>query len=294
MTARLSRALLGVLLLGLTGCNPYSVALFGDVPYSESNEVAYDRLIEDVNEDDVAFSLHVGDFKSGSSQCTDEQVDENIVRFDTFENPLVYTPGDNEWTDCSDSIVRLERLRELVFGNTGDESRGQTTMPLISQGVLGYPENTRWKKGPITFATVHVVGSNDNRSDEAEQLPRRQADIEWVREAFVEAESRGDRAVVLIAHAGLKFGQPEGGKGAYETMFQAVREETMDFLGEVLYVHGDGHTFKNDQPMKTATGETVTNFRRVEVYGDPTVRWVRLTVDPNGEQLLNITTPPAP
>jgi hypothetical protein len=46
--------------------------------------------------------------------------------------------------------------------------------------------------------------------------------------------------------------------------------------------------------MKTPGNQTVTNFRRVEVYGDPTVRWVRLTVTPNGNPLFAISSPPAP
>jgi hypothetical protein len=286
---------LGALLLALSGCFPaYRVALFGDVPYSESAEADYDRLIGDVNEDAVAFSSHVGDFKSGSSTCTDEQVQENIGRFDTFTNPLVYTPGDNEWTDCSNSLVRLDQLRALVFRSTGTESRGATTMTLTSQAALGYPENATWTHGPVTFATLHIVGSGDDSSNPSERAARRQADIDWLHQVFLDAESRGDQGVVLIAHAGLRFGSGEGQKGAYESMFLAVRDETLDFTGEVLYVHGDGHTFKNDQPMKTTAGQTVANFRRVEVYGDPDVRWVRLTVTPNGDPLFSIDSPPVP
>jgi hypothetical protein len=77
-------------------------------------------------------------------------------------------------------------------------------------------------------------------------------------------------------------------------MFQAVRQETMNFFGQVLYVHGDDHTFINDQPMRSASNQVVTNFSRVEVYGDPTVRWVRLTVTPDETPLFTITTPPTP
>jgi hypothetical protein len=286
---------IGVLILGLSGCFPtYRVALFGDVPYSESAVDDYERLLDDVNADGVAFSSHVGDFKSGSSTCTDEQVEKNIDWFDSLDNPLVYTPGDNDWTDCSNSLFRLDRLRQLVFRTTGTASRGATTMALTSQAARGYPENAAWAHGPISFATLHVVGSNDNSANQSERAARRQADIDWLCQVFVDAESRGDEGVVLIAHAGLRFGSGEGQKGAYESMFQAVREETLNFAGDVLYVHGDGHTFRNDQPMKTADGQTVTNFRRVEVYGDPTVRWVRLTITPGEDPLFSISSPPAP
>ena len=286
---------LGVLLLALSGCNPaFRIALLGDVPYSDSTKPAYDRLIADVNRDGVAFSSHVGDFKARSSICTDAEVNENIVRFDTFANPLVYTPGDNDWTDCSDSRTRLARLRTLVFRSTGADSRGRSTMPLTSQSDLGYPENAQWTRGPVTFATVHVVGSSDNQADPTEQSARRLADIDWVRDVFAGAKTRGDKGVVLIAHTHLRFSSAEGAKGIYESMFQAVRAETMSFAGQVLYVHGDDHTFIDDQPMRSASNQVVTNFRRVEVYGNPTVRWVRLTVAPDTNTLFSITTPPAP
>ena len=288
-------AVLGIVLLALTGCNPaYRVALFGDVPYTDDAEVAYDRLIGDVNDDDVAFSSHVGDFKARSSICTDAEVNENIGRFDSLDQPLVFTPGDNDWTDCSDPVTRLTRLRELVFRGTGDRSRGQTTMYLNSQRELGYPENARWRRGPVTFATLHVVGSNDNQANPGEQSARRLADIEWVRDTFARAKSRDDLGVVLFAHTHLRFSSAEGGKGIYESLFQALRQETMNFTGQVLYVHGDDHQFINDQPMRTATNQVVGNFRRVEVYGNPTVRWVRLTVAPDSAQLFTITTPPTP
>ena len=279
----------------LVGCAPYRVALFGDVPYTSSGEVEYDRLIDDVNVDDVAFSIHVGDFQASTSTCTDAQINENIVRFDRFERPLVYTPGDNEWTDCDNSpTTRLARLRQLVFRGTGTESQGDTTTRLASQDSLGYPENTRWTSGPVTFATLHVVGSNDGAANRAEQTARRKATINWMRQAFDVARSRGDEGIVLLAHADLRFTSPEGGKGAYESMFQALREETTSFAGSVLYVHGDGHVFRNDRPMKRGSGSTVKNFRRVEVYGNPTVRWVRLTVNPGSSTLFTITSPPTP
>ena len=288
-------AAISAAMVALVGCGPYKVALFGDVPYTSSKEVEYDRLIDDVNGDGVAFSVHVGDFQAATSTCTDAQVIENIGRFDRFETPLVYTPGDNEWTDCANSpTTRLARIRQLVFGGSGTQSQGNATMPLASQDSRGYPENTRWTNGPVTFATLHVVGSNDGASNAAEQAARRQATISWMREAFGVARSRGDKGIALFAHADLRFTSPEGGKGAYESLFKALREETTNFAGTVLYVHGDSHTYRNDQPMKRASGSTVNNFRRVEVYGNPTVRWVRLTVDPDSSTLFTITSPPTP
>jgi len=49
-----------------------------------------------------------------------------------------------------------------------------------------------------------------------------------------------------------------------------------------------------DSRHQRASGSTVNTFRRVEVYGDPTARWVRLTVDPDRWTLFTITSPPTP
>src|SRR5262249_34955822 len=44
--------------------------------------------------------VHVGDIHSGKDFCT-EAYDEQIASlWRQFQEPLVYTPGDNEWADC--------------------------------------------------------------------------------------------------------------------------------------------------------------------------------------------------
>src|ERR671917_77400 len=93
--------------VGLAACEPppaqpYEVAVFGDVPYSASLEANYDRMIADINSRNMSFSTHVGDFKDADAPCTEADLAENISRFDSFNQPLVYTPGDNEWLDCAD------------------------------------------------------------------------------------------------------------------------------------------------------------------------------------------------
>ena len=61
--------------------------------------------------------------------------------------PLIYTPGDNEWTDCRpiskyDPNERLDRLRQLFFA--APRSLGQRSRALTRQSDLvnyGLPEN---------------------------------------------------------------------------------------------------------------------------------------------------------
>ena len=270
-----------------TGNNaPYDIAVFGDVPYSSSAITKYVRMIDNLNAGTPLFSVHVGDIGPGSSAtCTNAAVDRETARFDTFTRPLMYTPGDNEWTDCGSArLTRLSYIRSTVFRGTGAQSRGRTPMTLESQGASGYPENARWRQGPVTYATLHMVGSKDNYSNRSEHDPRRAATIAWVRQTFAQAKARGDKGVVLLAQIDPKFSDPSA--SAFRTMHAAVREETLNFGGQVLYVHGDGHDYINDRPLAG-----VTNLRRVQVEGDGKVSYVKVRVDPTSTELFVVPTP---
>jgi hypothetical protein len=277
-------------LVRLTACTPsqepFEVAVFGDVPYSSSAVAKYEDMIDAINAGSTRFSVHVGDIGPGSSStCTTAKVDTETARFDTLARPLVYTPGDNEWTDCGSArLSQLSYIRTKVFRGDGARSRGQTTMAVESQAEDGYPENARWRQGPVTFATLHMVGSSDNYSNRSEHDPRRAAGIAWVRETFAQAEARGDLGVVLLAQIDPAFANPTS--TAFRSMHEAVREEVLGFDGEVLYVHGDGHDYISDQPLAG-----VDNLRRVQVEGDGKVSYVKVRIDP-GLTALFVIPPP--
>src|SRR3977135_3965247 len=79
----------------------FSFGLWGDMPYAKAkDEPKIPALIADMNASDIAFSLYDGDIKDGSSKCTDDVFDRAITMFGQFKKPVVYIPGDNEWTDC--------------------------------------------------------------------------------------------------------------------------------------------------------------------------------------------------
>src|SRR6478735_11938111 len=88
------------------GSDSFSYAVYGDAPYgttpTDTSETdATPAFIRAVNADKaVSTVLHVGDIHSGSQYCT-QAYDEQIAELWTaFADPMVYTPGDNEWTDC--------------------------------------------------------------------------------------------------------------------------------------------------------------------------------------------------
>jgi hypothetical protein len=113
------------------GSNFEFVAM-GDMPYTTSEvdrDQPFTRLIAAINAVQPAFSIHVGDIKGGGTRYDDGTFDKIKAYFMTFQQPLVYTPGDNEWTDCHrksngpfDPLERLEKIRALFF-SAGNEFR---------------------------------------------------------------------------------------------------------------------------------------------------------------------------
>jgi hypothetical protein len=282
-----------------------SFALIGDLGYTPEQEPMVNRVFADLNREPLAFVVHDGDLGSPpNGSCTDELWARRLAQFQASPHALIYTPGDNEWTDCHadegapgyEPLERLAALRRSFFAS--DRSLGQQTLALTRQS--GYPENVRWSMGEITFFTLHVVGSNNNRgrtaAGDAEYTARNAADIAWLREGFAAATAAGSRAVMIIQQANI-FPQfppfPGGGPkepSGYTELRDALEREAIGFRRPVVLVHGDSHYFRVDKPLgfRPARGGAGTpsleNFTRVETFGAPNHHWVQVLVsrdDPN-------------
>lgn len=80
------------------------VALGGTVYNGEADYPAYTALIQRINKANPAFTIHVGDVWGGS-ECLEDDHLAILDWFARYDHPLIYTPGDNEWTDCIDPKV---------------------------------------------------------------------------------------------------------------------------------------------------------------------------------------------
>src|SRR6476661_3158588 len=156
------------------GPSTFTFALIGDLAYVPQQEPAMDNVLSDISAAPLEFVVHVGDLahpRFGS--CTNELWARRFAQFQRVAHPLLYTPGDNDWTDCHegegakgfDPFERLQSLRELFF--QGRQSLGRRTITLTRQSessdpaLQKYRENVRWSRGGVTFLTLHVVGSNN-------------------------------------------------------------------------------------------------------------------------------------
>ena len=91
----------------------YSIGLWGDLPYSPAQQDAIPALIQDMNESQLAFTVHDGDLKQGSgSPCDNALYARAFDWFQSFDGAAMFTPGDNDWTDC-------DRTRASPASRTG-------------------------------------------------------------------------------------------------------------------------------------------------------------------------------
>ena len=81
-----------------TPAGSFSFAIFGDGPYELGEGPKFRRVIADVNRSDVQWLIHVGDIFW--FPCSDEAYEERRRDLDRIVHAVIYTPGDNEWTDC--------------------------------------------------------------------------------------------------------------------------------------------------------------------------------------------------
>lgn len=269
-------------------------ALIGDTPYGTLQRLVFPALVEEINADPaVRMVLHAGDTKSGSSRCSDIRYADTVRLYNTFADPFVLTPGDNDWTDChrvaDGSYLPTERLdafRSFFFPVPG-LTLGQDPAPVLEQPAVqpqhaAYVENVAFERSDVVFATVHVVGSENDLApwDElaggdrprlrlTEFANRRAANLDWINAAFDRAETDGSAGVLLLLQA-----EPTDSRG-YGVERALILQRAADFGRPVLLVHGDEHVYE----VEPGYGG-VPNLTRLETFGDTATEWLRVTVDP--------------
>ena len=299
-------------------------AIIGDMPYDARHKKQFANVMKEINAADLAFVIHSGDFAfdgiawkattKGLPPCSNETFYDRLGLAQGSKHPFIFTPGDNDWTDCHrakprsyDPLERLSKLRQVFF--QGDQSLGQRSLSLTRQSkntqYAKFRENVRWTYGDVLFVTLHMVGSNNNlgRTPEMDEeyKERNIANLAWMRQAFEQAKRNDSKAIMIIAQANPQFETnwtPKqkkryllGGLGikapkerretGFDDFVEALEEETLAFGNPVVYVHGDTHTFRMDKPLISSNSRRfIENFTRVETYGYPDTHWLRVTIDP--------------
>ncbi len=188
-----------------------TLAVYGDAPYGTSpTDTSQTDLtpafIAAVNADSkLELVLHVGDIHSGKQFCT-EAYDRTVFDlWKAFARPLVYTPGDNEWTDChkvgegggtfnaatgqidfvkdpsgnpvdyagGDPLANLALVRSIFFSQPGRTLGGEAKL-VLSQAVAfdrAHPSDARFVENVVFIhrgvlvVTINLPGGSNNDRD---------------------------------------------------------------------------------------------------------------------------------
>jgi hypothetical protein len=317
-------AVAAALICSASFAGTFTFGLWGDMPYAKNKDGARTQaVIQSIDASDVSFSIFDGDIKDGSSACTNEVFSQAKSTFNAMKAPLVYVPGDNEWTDCHrtnnggwNNLERLDYLRKIMFEHSS--SFGRRTMKLEHQDAP-FVENTRFSKDGVVFVQVNVPGSNNNRvldqkdctkksartwadceADNAEYAVRNVAVNRWITGAFEQATAQKAKGVVITLQADPGFDLPETeehdeakaigwnrAESGYKGLIETVAQQTRNFKGQVLFVHGDTHVFKLDKPLYQPLN-LLPNFTRLQTFGSPNNHWVHVTVDTKRPEVFTV------
>jgi hypothetical protein len=233
--------------------HPYAIGLWGDLPYSAEQATVIPNVIADMNAQDLTFTAHDGDLRqgSGSPSCSDGSIYTRATGyFASLFAPAIFTPGDNDWTDCDrkslgvdgvNSLQTLDKERSLFFstpytlGQTKFLQEVQSTPACKGYGSsnsnLGSgsdvsmtqtatytdvpcSENRRWMVGSVMYATLDIQGSCNNLCDDypdpVEYAARNAATIQWMKDTFATANEQKAVAVMLITQADPGWDDTDG------------------------------------------------------------------------------------
>ena len=302
---------------------PYTFAVIGDIPYGAQQVADFPKVVRQINADpDVRLVSHLGDIKNGSTECSDDYFQRIRADFDLFRDPLVYTPGDNEWTDCHrpnngayNPLERLSAVREVFFPRPG-RTLGRNSVAVRSEARFGFPENVRFRRADVSFGAVHIVGSNNGLApwtgstaatpeQTAEVLGRTASAVKVIHETFRSARSHSDRAVVLMTQADMFDPTVDAptyaNYYAFQPIVQAIAAESRTFRGPVYLLNGDSHVFNSDHPLAPGSPwlslygveRPAANLERITVDGsDNNDEYLKITVHPRGRDVLTWTRVP--
>ena len=245
------------------GAERLSFVALGDMPYNlPEDDARFESLIDEINRRAPAFTIHVGDTQSSRTPCGPEMLEKAERQMARFAQPLIYTPGDNEWTDChlnppphNDPVGQLAEIRRRFFAD--DRSLGRKRLVLFRQSTdarfSAYVENARWEAGGVVFATIHVVGSNNNlQRDRAALLEydaRNEANLAWIAATFAHAKTRDAKAVVLAMQADTMFEKFPFERTGFNDTLAALIQAADNWSRPILVIQGDTHRYRVDQPL---------------------------------------------
>ena len=215
-------------------------------------------FINAINADpDVQGVVHVGDIHSGQETCREDYDRAIFDLWKSYEDPLVYMPGDNEWSDCSKlpgqapatnpwtnlllvrSIFFPARLHARAEPDEGHLSgrRGRARQRRRQRQRLRRERHLRQGRHAVRDAehpgwlqqrrgSVEPLGRHDGGLQQlAERTQRTQADLDWLDRSFATARREHDIKQVVIIEQADMWDTADSANPAHLAELRAIRQK---------------------------------------------------------------------
>ena len=244
--------------------DPVQFSVMGDIPYGEDEIPVLEEHIAQHNASSAsAFMVHVGDIKSQGDPCDAAVYDSVAAQLRQLDVPVFVVVGDNEWNDCPDPDEAWGLWTEAFLGFYGEFAGVETQE--------GRDENFAFVRSRTLFLGFTLPGGAVHSEEAWADF---QADASsWVA-AQLARHGSTVQAMVLLMHA-----KPSS---KHDPFIDALVPMVVAFDRPVLLVHGDGHSWIEDQPYEDAP--TLTRIQ-VQAGGDavPLQITVKVAEDPPWE-----------
>lgn len=175
-------------------------------------------------------------------------------------------------------------------------------------------ENALWNHNDVLFATIHLVGSANGlfphmELNAKESIARANAAFHWIDRIKKEVSERESKALVIAFHAQIfdRGWAPRsddnftgdkirgGSHGPYYWLVYELSVLAEEFEKPILMIHGDYHHFRIDKPFLVKGEEDEPeklkheNVTRLQVYGSPELKAVRIKVEPDTPWVFSFT-----
>lgn len=220
----------------------FSISVMGDVPYAPEEVVALPQQLIDIPKQS-AFVVHLGDIKTGRSECVEPVYDMVSSILSKSAKPLFIIPGDNEWNDCANP-AEAWALWVKYFRRFDQKWKSEFKVERQAER----DENFSFVHSKVLFIGINLVGG---RIHDADEWKRRHAEnLAWTRR-YLERERNNVTSAVIFAHA-----HPTA---HHQDFMEPLFDAAIAFEKPILFVHGDGHKWIHDTPYKAK------NIVRVQV-----------------------------
>jgi len=300
----------------------YAIGLWGDVPYSDLQAtVGVPNMIADMNAQSLAFTVNDGDLKAGNAtagsitptSCADAMYIQALNYMNQLKAPAMFTPGDNDWTDCDrpkngayNAVERLDYERSLFFADNYSQGmrrmRQQVQTAPLCLNAAGQPaacvENRRWNVDEVTYVTLNIPGSCNNLCDttldyaldQAEFAARNAANIAWLKDSFAVAKSSKSAAIMVISQANPGWDRTDATRAPLRDP-RTLAEKTQSIVNNAI-VETDSTNPDGYKDFLNALRDEVVAFRKPVSYVHGDSHYFRVDkplLDATGKRLENFT-----